>query len=279
MPRDDFSLTTKNVLAHRVGMKCSNPGCRQPTSGPTVDPLKAVNVGVAAHIAAASVGGPRYDPSLTNTERKSVHNGIWLCQKCAKLVDNDTRRYTSDVLRDWKRRSEEAARLEIEQHQTPRSKPYLDDVNLIRFYAQCFDRSAFQEPFRQEGSTEHFDDAIRDTLTAINTGTLRDRRDGAILGQAWGKSFLINPHWRETMDRIADLLKVIRFRYQEAKSTGVIEINRHKDGTEYHCVHDHRVSDWMDSTRSQVLELFSAICKEAGVHPPKPRFGRAKAQP
>ena len=30
--RDDFSAATKELLARRVGFKCSNPGCRQPTS-------------------------------------------------------------------------------------------------------------------------------------------------------------------------------------------------------------------------------------------------------
>jgi len=69
MPRDEFNLKTKDVLAHRVGMRCSNPNCRQPTSGPTVDQQKSVNVGVAAHIAAASPGGPRYERSLTKEER------------------------------------------------------------------------------------------------------------------------------------------------------------------------------------------------------------------
>jgi hypothetical protein len=52
--RDDFSLTTKELLAKRVGYLCSNPKCQQPTSGPQEDPSKAVNIGVACHITAAS---------------------------------------------------------------------------------------------------------------------------------------------------------------------------------------------------------------------------------
>src|SRR6476646_9851658 len=109
MNRDDFSLQVKEILAKRVNWICSNRKCRQPTSGPQVDPEKAINVGVAAHITAASPGGPRYDPNLTNEERQSIHNGIWLCQKCAKLVDNDPTRYTVEVLKDWKALSEAAA--------------------------------------------------------------------------------------------------------------------------------------------------------------------------
>src|SRR6266404_6234115 len=86
---DDFSEVVKRVLASRVGNLCSNPECRALTSGPQDDPSKAVNVGVAAHITAASPGGPRYDSSLLPEERSGHKNGIWLCQNCAKHIDND----------------------------------------------------------------------------------------------------------------------------------------------------------------------------------------------
>jgi hypothetical protein len=112
--RDDFSLKTKELLAKRVANRCSNLGCRQLTSGPQEDPIKAVNIGVAAHITAASADGPRFDPSLTPDERRSVENGIWLCQSCAKLVDNDPIRYGADVLRQWKVLAEKSATRELE---------------------------------------------------------------------------------------------------------------------------------------------------------------------
>ena len=104
----------KEVLAKRVGFRCSNPTCCQLTSGPQVDATKAVNVGVAAHITAASVGGPRYDESLTTDERSHPDNGVWLCQKCGKLVDNDAIRYPEPLLRKWKQQTEEAAIQELE---------------------------------------------------------------------------------------------------------------------------------------------------------------------
>jgi hypothetical protein len=115
--RDDFDKDTKEVLARRVGAHCSNPKCKKLTSGPQVDPTKALNIGVAAHITTASPNGPRFDPNLTAEERKSANNGIWLCQNCAKLVDNDTRRYPSDLLREWKIVAEAAALIELEQQQ------------------------------------------------------------------------------------------------------------------------------------------------------------------
>lgn len=183
MARHNFNVEVKETLARRVGMRCSNPNCRKPTSGPQDDPAKSINVGVASHVTAAAKGGPRYDNKLSKEERESIENGIWLCQVCAKLIDNDPLHYPVDHLRQWKRLSEEAARLAIETGQSGDPQTRMNDVDLIRFFAQCFDRPVFQDPFHQEGSMEAFDKAIEDTLTAINTGCLRSR-DGGILSRS-----------------------------------------------------------------------------------------------
>jgi hypothetical protein len=113
--RDDFTADVKQVLASRANHTCSNPGCGAPTSGPQADPSKSVNIGVAAHITAASPGGARYDGNLTSEQRSSALNGIWLCQNCAKLVDNDETQFTTDYLKAWKTISEHNARLNIGQ--------------------------------------------------------------------------------------------------------------------------------------------------------------------
>ena len=107
--RDDFSLEVKRTIAARVNNICSNPSCRAPTSGPQIDPTKALNVGVASHITAASPEGPRYNPSLTRDERRHANNAIWLCQTCGKLIDNDETRFTEKEIRGWKERAEAEA--------------------------------------------------------------------------------------------------------------------------------------------------------------------------
>ena len=111
--RDDFYQSVRRSLAHRVGLLCSNPECRAHTTGPQTDPVKIVDVGVAAHITAASPGGPRFDPCLSDKERASVTNGIWLCQNCAKLIDSDVVRFSSSVLRGWKLAAEWDAKKRI----------------------------------------------------------------------------------------------------------------------------------------------------------------------
>lgn len=112
--RDDFTRETLDTLAKRVGVRCSNPGCRKLTTGPRTEPTRVVNIGVGAHITAAAVGGPRFDSGLTVERRRSADNGIWLCQNCAKLIDNDRDRYTEQLLRSWKKSAEGAALSEIE---------------------------------------------------------------------------------------------------------------------------------------------------------------------
>ena len=66
--RDDFSQRTKDLLANRVGWKCSNPNCRKATRGAGIGKENIINIGVASHITAASKGGPRYDENMADTE-------------------------------------------------------------------------------------------------------------------------------------------------------------------------------------------------------------------
>ena len=102
--RDNFSKPIARKLAERAGYLCSNPGCRRLTIGPvTANPGDSASTGVAAHISAAAPNGPRYDMSQSESERKSIGNGIWLCATCASLIDkNNGIDFPRDHLRKWK---------------------------------------------------------------------------------------------------------------------------------------------------------------------------------
>lgn len=117
--RDDFTQKTKLTLQHRVGNCCSNPGCRRKTTGPNSDLNKASNIGVACHITAASKNGPRYDADFSQEERKSILNGIWLCENCAKMIDVDCEIYPVESLYAWKHQSEAVAKYEYEGKDVP----------------------------------------------------------------------------------------------------------------------------------------------------------------
>jgi len=128
--RDDFPPSVKQVIAQRVGHRCSNPTCGASTSGPQRNPAKAINLGVAAHITAAAPGGPRYRSKASPQDRKSPENGIWLCQNCAKLIDNDVQRFTESLLRHWKKNAEDRASRELGQ-QSPFDRSDTPDLEIL----------------------------------------------------------------------------------------------------------------------------------------------------
>ncbi|MCH5251282.1 MAG: hypothetical protein J1E98_15200 [Lachnospiraceae bacterium] len=111
--RDEFTQSTKDILAKRVAFLCSNPDCRHITIGPHSNKNKFINTGVAAHIKAAAPGGKRYDPSMTPEERMDISNGIWLCQSCSKLIDSDEEKYTVELLHRWKADAEKDVLVKI----------------------------------------------------------------------------------------------------------------------------------------------------------------------
>lgn len=123
MARDDFSKPVIDRLAKRVGMRCSYPDCRAPTSGPDMEG-GVTNVGVAAHITAASPGGPRYDETLTSEGRSDISNGIWLCQIHAKLIDDDELAFPASTLKAWKETAEMMAALETRGFIVQRAIPF-----------------------------------------------------------------------------------------------------------------------------------------------------------
>src|SRR6185436_3206900 len=62
--------------------------------------------------------------------RRAADNGIWLCQKCAKLIDSDPARYSAQLLQEWKRSAEQAALSELESR--PVSTSTLDDPRFAK---------------------------------------------------------------------------------------------------------------------------------------------------
>lgn len=105
--RDNFSERIKLAVAARAGWHCSLVGCTKLTVGPSEEaPDAFAKIGKAAHICAASPGGPSYDVSMTPEERAGIDNAMWLCSDHATLVDRDTVKYTADLLRAMKRAHE-----------------------------------------------------------------------------------------------------------------------------------------------------------------------------
>lgn len=113
--RDDFSPSVKEQLAKRVGYFCSFPDCGTITIGPSEEKSDGTSsIGMACHISSASPGGRRYNSAMTHEERKEITNGIWMCFKHGKLIDNDENRFTIDILKKWKEIAEGLAKFMLD---------------------------------------------------------------------------------------------------------------------------------------------------------------------
>ena len=151
--RDSFSKTTVECIAKRANYLCSLPQCRRRTLGPKKCGNGIVNIGVAAHITAASPRGPRYDPSLSKEERKSQSNGIWCCQNHVKLVDDDKVKFTVEILKKYKADIENQCRDEIEScgiqiehvEYEDKSSDYLEHIKKLNLPDETEFDSIFQE--------------------------------------------------------------------------------------------------------------------------------------
>lgn len=102
--RDNFSSSVVEILKKRAGFICSNPSCKAMTIAPSgEDENKVQYIGVAAHITAASEGGPRFDKNLTPEERCTISNAIFLCGSCSIMIDkNNGIDYKVSTLNKWK---------------------------------------------------------------------------------------------------------------------------------------------------------------------------------
>lgn len=103
----DFPRSVVETLARRAGNICSNPDCGAITSGPAEEESRAVNVGEAAHIYGARSLAARFDEQMSDTDRASISNAIWLCRNCHKTVDADAGRYPAELLFEWRRAHED----------------------------------------------------------------------------------------------------------------------------------------------------------------------------
>jgi hypothetical protein len=64
---------------------------------------------------------------MSAAERKHISNGIWLCDNCSRIIDNDAISYPADRLREMKARHEESRYL----HPNRRAHERLGDVIAI----------------------------------------------------------------------------------------------------------------------------------------------------
>ncbi|MGZ0710098.1 hypothetical protein ACWPKO_17345 [Coraliomargarita sp. W4R53] len=175
MARDNFSASVKQKVAERAGFLCSNPTCNRMTIGPcTSNSSKSTKTGEAAHICAASPGGPRYNMGQTSAQRAGIGNAIWLCGTCAILIDkNKGLSYPESHLRRWKNDHEDLVKecLEGEKRFLVRGNIEPSDRPISRKIVKFLEpRGVLFVPFDDENKQHVFESVkeIRTFLTALS---------------------------------------------------------------------------------------------------------------
>jgi len=93
MRTGNFNKNTITTLYKRAGEHCSL--CKRITTKPHSNPEKFHNLGEAAHIQGIKdAPNLRFNAKLSIIQLKNVKNGIWLCQACHHIIDNDEKTYT-----------------------------------------------------------------------------------------------------------------------------------------------------------------------------------------
>jgi len=247
--RDDFPRATIEALAKRVGQRCSNPSCRKPTSGPHTEPSKSVIVGVAAHITAASGDGSRYDAGLSPEQRRSIDNGIWLCQTCAKLVDSDQARYTKDLLLRWRRDAEKETLRRIESASGGTSP---SDLDALKEYGAQFDRAALQDALVRCGSYKKFAESLGDLISLLNTGQIQGRT------LTKRRADFDNSAWRMPLEALYHELRELRGLYTSLFRSGEIDEERCTCGFSQHSMRQD-----FEARKQAVIDRLNAVLVEA----------------
>lgn len=132
-----------------------------------------------------------------------------------------------------------------------------EDGQILERIARVLDRPAFTTPFRQEFCMPHFEQAISDTIEALNTGVYRIR-DGMLVERIPTRHDLNGAQAKRTMEEIVYKLVELRDAYKTHRQKGGIrELNRNR-GICLYLISSEAASD-MDTLRHKILADFRRI--------------------
>jgi len=178
MAAPEFSEKTKQTLAARACNICSSPTCATLTLGP-VDAIGklSVKLGEAAHIAGGKPNTARYNASMTDDERASIDNGIWLCANCHTMIDKDEGKgYPMSMILEWKSKHESVLHALLHSHRSP--LPYLrrateegraaqEAVDTLEMRGSMFVEMGYEAPFHVEQSIDALRGELREILAKV----------------------------------------------------------------------------------------------------------------
>jgi hypothetical protein len=131
----------------------------------------------------------------------------------------------------------------------------LTDNDMLTIMAAVFDRPAFRTPFHEESSLPAFQQAIEDTIAALNTGVWRTR-EGSEIRRIPSLHHLRDPHAKAEVVRAVQLVDSLRRQF----------VSGLRDGKIKHCACGQAdcpvfyfqpgVATGLDHIRTRVLDAF-----------------------
>ena len=150
-PRNYTEKTLKRLYG-LSGNQCAFTGCGRTL----VNEDNAANSNIC-HIEAAKLGGQRYNPNMTDTERADYHNLILLCQSHHKVTD-DVKIYTIDKLKTMKAEHEAMIQRRLFSEKPLNTRPSLL-ADIVKYLGKInFDDDAVDavvRPFNIEDKINH----------------------------------------------------------------------------------------------------------------------------
>lgn len=100
----EYTPTTIKRLYSLSGNECAEPNCDKKLIAKDEKTI----ISKICHIEAASENGARYNPSMTDDERRHFNNLILLCDEHHSIIDNpeNEAEYSVELLKNWKRTHE-----------------------------------------------------------------------------------------------------------------------------------------------------------------------------
>lgn len=133
---------------------------------------------------------------------------------------------------------------------------YDKDIHIFTMLRQAFTRPAFSREIRREESGVDFIQAIKNTMEAITTGKLYNRR-GDLIATSYNYKKITNQNLRDTVLKIYNSLDQIRAIYFEGvKDKSILEYPTCLE------VLDDRLSDKFNSIRTECLLEMNKILSE-----------------
>lgn len=136
--------------------------------------------------------------------------------------------------------------------------PDLSDADALGLMAAVFDRPAFRTPFQQESSLPAFQQAIEDTIGALNTGIWRTR-EGTEIRRIPSIHHMKDQRVRKTMTQVVHQVDELRRLFVMRLREGEI---RHCGCGKQDCptyMLNAQVADELDAARRRLLTTFRSV--------------------